>query len=326
MYYTVTHESFDSLDSYRVEAGHGLNWNSVFVLPVWMKIWWQIFGNGASLNLSAVKRGEEVIGIAPLRVKEGKASFVGSADICDYLDFIVAPGREEDFFNALLNDLKEKGIHSLDLESLRPDSTVLTSLADIARKREYEVTINRDDVSLDLDLPATFDDYLEVLTAKQRHEVRRKMRRLFEAGEVNYRLVSDSDEVDKMIDVFLRMFTESRSDKADFLTGQMESFFRLLAGTLSADGLLKLGVLELDTVPTAMVICFDYNNGTYLYNSGYDPQYTSLSVGLVSKVLCIRDSIEGKKEKFDFLKGDETYKYHLGGKEIPIYSCQINIG
>ncbi|GAJ14899.1 unnamed protein product, partial [marine sediment metagenome] len=89
--------------------------------------------------------------------------------------------------------------------------------------------------------------------------------------------------------------------------------------------LLKLGILELDTVPTAMVMCFDYDDCMYLYNSAYNPQYNSLSVGLLCKVLCIKESIQEGKKRFDFLKGDETYKYHLGGEEVPLYSCQITI-
>jgi CelD/BcsL family acetyltransferase involved in cellulose biosynthesis len=326
MSYTVTEESFESLASIHNQPESGLDWSSVFVLPVWMKVWWEIFGNGAELNLTAVRQGDEVIGIAPLSVADGKASFVGSADVCDYLDFVVVPGKEEDFFNVLLDDLRGRGISSIELESLRPDSVALTKLADIAVNRAHQVTIRREDVSLDIELPATWDEYLKMLSSKQRHEVRRKLRRLEEAGEVGYRLESTPAAVSGAMDTFVRMFTESRDDKADFLTERMETFFRMLAAALSEAGMLRMGILELDAVPVAMVFCFDYNNGRYLYNSGYDPGYTSVSAGLLSKVICIRESIEEQKGVFDFLKGDEVYKSHLGGKKIPIYTCRIDIG
>ena len=109
------------------------------------------------------------------------------------------------------------------------------------------------------------------------------------------------------------------------MTAQIESFFRSVAGTMAEAKLLRLGILELDAVPTAMVTCFDYNDTVYLYNSGYDTEYSALSVGLLSKVLCIKDSIQRGRKRFDFLKGAEVYKYHLGGKEIPLYSCQVSI-
>ena len=88
-------------------------------------------------------------------------------------------------------------------------------------------------------------------------------------------------------------------------------------------GLLRFGVLQLNASPVAAVMYFDYQDKVYLYNSGYDPQYSSLSVGLLCKVLCIKDSIQRQRKGFDFMKGAEVYKYRLGGREIPIYSCQI---
>ncbi len=325
MNYTITQESFDSLASCWADPSHCLRWNSPFVLPAWLKVWWQELGSGAELYLGTVRQGRKIVGIAPLLITEGRASIIGSADVCDYLDFVVAPGMGGDFFNVLLNDLRHKGINHLDLGPLRPDSTVLTDLVDIAQNRGYEVLRYPEDVSLELDLPSTWEEYLATLTAKQRHEVRRKLRRLSEAGKVNYHIVKDRAAVHDAMDTFLKMFSESREDKAAFLTARRESFFRSLADTMAETGLLRLGILELDTLPTAMIMCFDYNDCLYLYNSGYEPQYNSLSVGLLSKVLCIKESIQEGKKRFDFLKGDETYKYHLGGREVPLYRCQITI-
>jgi len=295
-------------------------------LPAWLKVWWQELGAGAELYLGAVRQGERVIGVAPLLVREGKTSFIGSADVCDYLDFVVAPGKEEDFFGVLLDDLKEKGINHLDLRPLRPDSTVLTHLISIAQNRGYEVLCQPEDVSVELDLPATWDEYLAALTTKQRHEVRRKLRRLSEAGKVEHRCAEVSlGEVGDYTDTFLKLFSLSRDEKANFMTPEMESFFRSLAEAMAEIGLLRFGIIELDTLPVAMTVGFDYNDSHYLYNSAYDPQYNSLSVGLLCKVLCIKESIEKGKKKWDFLKGDESYKYQLGGREVPLYNCQITI-
>jgi len=326
MIYTITQESFDSLASCWANPSHSLRWNSPFVLPAWLKVWWQELGAGAELYLGAVRQGERVIGVAPLLVREGKTSFIGSADVCDYLDFVVAPGKEEDFFGVLLDDLKEKGINHLDLRPLRPDSTVLTHLISIAQNRGYEVLCQPEDVSVELDLPATWDEYLAALTTKQRHEVRRKLRRLSEAGKVEHRCAEVSlGEVGDYTDTFLKLFSLSRDEKANFMTPEMESFFRSLAEAMAEIGLLRFGIIELDTLPVAMTVGFDYNDSHYLYNSAYDPQYNSLSVGLLCKVLCIKESIEKGKKKWDFLKGDESYKYQLGGREVPLYNCQITI-
>ena len=326
MGYTITQESFDSLARFWSDSDHRLNWNSVFILPAWLKIWWQELGSENELYLISVKQREVITGIAPLMVKGGRASFIGSIDVCDYLDFVVAPGREEDFFNALLDDLRQKGINHLDLRPLRPDSTVLTHLAGIAQSQGCKVLCQPEDVSVELDLPATWEEYLVTLSKKQRHEVRRKLRRLWEAGNVNYTCFEvGHQKVGQLTDTFLKLFALSRAEKAGFMTPQMESFFRALAEAMAEIGLLRFGIIELGKQPVAMIMGFDYNDSMYLYNSAYDPQYNSLSVGLLCKILCLKESIQRGRKKWDFLKGGEPYKYHIGGEKIPLSNCQIII-
>ncbi len=326
MSFTVSQESFDSLTSYWTESSHRLKWGSIFVLPPWLEVWWREFQPETELYLSAVRQDTEIIGIAPLQRKEKKAFFIGSPDVCDYFDFIVASGKESDFFNVLLDDMGRQGISHLDLGPLRPDSTVLTHLADVARNRRYAVVCNDEEVSLELDLPPTWDEYLAALSKKQRHEVRRKLRRLSATGNVDFRCFEVSPpEVGDFMDTWLKLFRLGREEKAGFMTARMESFFRSLAEAMAGVGLLRFGILELDTLPVAMVMGFDYNDTMYLYNSAYDPDYSYLSVGLLSKILSIRESISRGMKKWDFLKGGEPYKYHIGGREIPLSGCQITI-
>jgi CelD/BcsL family acetyltransferase involved in cellulose biosynthesis len=302
-----------------------LNWSSIFILPSWLQVWWQVFGAGVELYLRAVRQREKIIGIAPLLVKDNTASIIGSIDVCDYLDFIVAPDKGGDFFSALLDDLKEKGISHLDLGHLRPDSTTLTHLVGIAKEHKYNIDCRQEEISLELELPPTWSEYLMMLKSKQRHEVRRKLRRLWEAGNVVHRCLEVSQEVEDYVETFLKLFTLNREDKKNFMTPQMESFFKSLAQSMAEVGLLRFGIVELDAQPLAMTIGFDYNDSHYLYNSAYDTRFNYLSVGLLCKVLCLKESIEKGKKKWDFLKGGEPYKYHLGGKEIPLYSCHITI-
>ncbi len=323
MDYTITQESFASLTSYWTNPRSNLRWDSVFILPAWLEVWWQTFGSGAELYLCSVRQGEKVIGIAPLSIKGETASIIGSTNVCDYLDFIVASGTEREFFTVLLDDLRQKGINSLDLRPLRPNSTVLNDLVGITQDRKYDALCHEEGVSVEIDLPATWEEYLAILNKKQRHEVKRKLRRLWEAGNVEYRCVEVSQEIGNYTDIFLKLFSLSREEKANFMTAQMELFFRSLAKAMADIGLLRFGILKLNTVPVSMTMCFDYNDSMYLYNSAYDPNYSYLSVGLLAKVLCIKESIQRGRKKFDFLSGGEPYKHHIGGREIPLYRCQI---
>ncbi|MEE8619261.1 MAG: GNAT family N-acetyltransferase [Dehalococcoidales bacterium] len=325
MSYNLTVESLDSVTSSWDELRHCLRWDSIFVLPAWLKAWWEAFGGEAELYLRMLRQGGGIIGFAPLLVNAETASFIGSADICDYLDFVIVPGGERDFFKVLLDDLREKGIKKLDLRPLRPDSTVLIQLVSVAQNRGYEVTCRPEDVSLELDLPATWNEYLAILKNKQRHEVSRKLRRLWEAGSVEHRCVEVGREVEDYLDIFLKLFSLSKDEKASFMNNNRESFFRSLAKAMAEIGLLRMGTLQVNKVPAAMTMGFDYDGSHYLYNSAYDPQFSYLSVGLLCKVLCLKDSIEKGRTKWNFLRGGEPYKYRLGGHEVPLYSCQITI-
>lgn len=323
MSYTFTPQNFEGLEASWSNLRHRLNWDSIFVLPQWLRVWWQAFGGGSKLYLFDVRENKNVIGIAPLMVKENKASFIGSPDVCDYMDFAVAPGKEHAFFTALLDKLRQDGISELCLESLRYDSSVMTYLVDLAKADGYEVTVTQENVSLDLDLPPTWDEYLRTLSPKQRRETGRRFRRLEEEGDINYRIVESADP--EVLDIFFKLMRVSRKDKAAFLTVQMESFFRAIADTMAEAKMLRFGILEISAKPVAAVMCFDYNDRVYLYNSGYDPEYSILSVGLLSKLLSIKDSIERGKKVYDFLKGAEEYKYRLRGREIEIFNCKIQI-
>jgi CelD/BcsL family acetyltransferase involved in cellulose biosynthesis len=321
--FSVTVESFETLFTYWRNPDLSLKWDCFFVLPPWLKTWWRIFGATSEMYLCVVKHAQEVIGIAPLLLENKTASFMGSPDVCDYQDFIIAPARSNDFFSVLLDDLSGQDITALDLKSVRPDSATMRGLADIAAKRGCEVMCSQSDVSFEMDLPATWDEYLLQLKGKQRHEIRRKLRRLQEVGNVSHRIVEEVNEVKKEIETFFELFRLSREDKEIFMTDKMASFFRSLAEILAAEKMLKLFFMDINEIPAATALCFDDHSSIYLYNNGFDIRFNSLSVGTLCKVFSIKNSIENGRHKYDFLKGAESYKYRLGGKEVPLYECKI---
>jgi CelD/BcsL family acetyltransferase involved in cellulose biosynthesis len=258
-------------------------------------------------------------------VKGREASFIGDSDVCDYLDFVVAPGRGPEFFRVLIEELRQQRIRNLDLAPVRVDSTVMRELLPVAKEMKCEVSQERDDVSYEMTLPNSWEGYLQVLKGSERHEVRRKLRRIEEAARIRFLSVDDPPDVRQAMDTFLGLFGTSRADKAAFMTTQRALFFRSLAEDMAEAGILRLFFLELDAETAAAVMCFHDDSTVYLYNNGYDNRFRSLSVGYLSKVLSIREAIRQGKKNFDFLKGPEAYKRRLGGKPVPLYRCQIRI-
>ena len=322
---TIKIERFDDLMTYWQNDRNRLKWECLFTLPWWLRAWWDAFHDQTRPCLCSVWHHGELLGLAPLQIDDECASFIGSADVCDYLDFIPVPGREGAFFGALIDELARRGVLAYDLRCLRPESSVLTHMKAAVCLRGGQVDCQPEDVSMELDLPSSWADYLKTLNGKQRHEVRRKLRRLDETAEVHYTVIQGVPAHAETMDLFLDLFRNSRDDKDHFMTNRMESFFRSMAASLGGQDILKFGLLELDQNPAAVVMYFDYHDTFYLYNNGYDPRYQSLGVGNICKILNLQDGINRGKKKYDFMKGTEPYKYRLGGREVPLQRCRMRL-
>ena len=317
-------EPFERLESFFLNKKFDLDWNCLFVIPLWLKTWWDIFGENHGPEILAGYRQGKLIGVAPLRVKEKTARLIGDENVCDYKDMVVAPNHHYEFIEAILSYLKKKEVRFLQLGTLRPDSISLTQLPNIAKQMGYAAIYNQVAFSYEIILPRTWESYLQMLAGKQRHEIRRKLRRLNEAGEIRFRIIERPDEISENMDTFFSMFKASRPDKSEFLTDQMVSFFLLLAQRMAQQGFLRMFFLDIDRVPAAGVMCFDYNDTIFLYNNGYNPQFSNLSPGFLSKVYSIRNSIDQGKLRYDLLKGDEGYKKRLGSTPVPLYHLKID--
>ena len=324
--HAVTEETIDQIFTIWRNTETVLKWDCPFVLPVWLNAWHRTFFIPEYVPyICSVRQHGELLGIAPLMIQGETASLMGDTEVCDYLDFIVSPGREKAFFNTLIPHLKSQGITCMDLRALRPDATVLTYFNDKGKTVEGELSCCPDGVTFETNLPATWNEFLFGLTGKQRHEIRRKFRRLHEAASVRFRVVEGKEHVEGEMRTFLALFWMNRQDKAAFMSDRMVDFFQSLAKAMAEVGLLKLFFLEIEETPAAGVMCFDYQSTIYLYNNGFDNRYRSLSVGLLSKVLTIKDSIHRGRTKYDFLKGDEKYKKQLGATPLPLCRCRFKI-
>lgn len=292
-----------------------------FATPAWQRVWLDHFQADRTLRLLTARDGERLIGVAPFICDGDRAEFVGHYSICDYMDAVVTPGFERSFFPSILGRLADEGVRTIDLRGLRASSPTLEAVTEAAPAAGFAAAREDEALSPSVHLPETWEDYLNTLSKKDRHELRRKLRRLDSAGgDVVLKVVTDAAEAATGLDTLFHLMRISSHHKEEFLDRPgMEAFFREMTATMAAEGMLRFYFLTFDGEAVASVLNFDLGGQLYMYNSGYDPAYSHYAVGLMSKTLLIRDVIESGRHCVDFLRGDESYKYDLGGKDQQVY-------
>ena len=298
--------------------------SSIFVTPWWQETWCRHFGDGADLRIVSVSAGDKVIGIAPLMVTAGTVTFLGDTDLFDYHEFIVIKDHEEGFYDALWGYLTSFEWHTLDLRSVQEDSSILKRFPVLAASGGLSLEVADEDMAPITSLPPSWDEYVGSLKKKSRHELRRKLRRLESADSYRQYVLSDPQSVSEHMPDFFRLLRASSDEKNRFLTPEREAFFMDIAAQLASRDQFKLFFLEVGGARVAACICFDYAGSYLLYNSGYDPEFARLSVGLLNKALCIRDAIEEGRSRFEFLRGTERYKYDLGATDRALYRVVVH--
>ena len=314
--------TFESLADHWQHLLEGCSEPTFFDQLTWQKIWWSEFGGNSELKLLVVRSDSgEINMIAPMMVDGTEISFLGSTDLVDYHDFLIrdrlSPGCIQTLVGAV-DDMPE--IDTILLQSLPDNSPTITQFREAAEQAGWTVEIEQEDVAPRIDLPATWDEYVSGLRKKDRHELRRKLRRLEAAGDVQQIELTTPVEIEAAMSEFMRLHRMSTPDKNEFMTTEREQFFSKIAVELAKENSTRLCFLELNGEYVATSLSFVCGDVRYLYNSGYNPAESKLSVGLLNHALAIKSSIEKGHRVFDFMRGNEAYKYHLGGIDRQVFA------
>lgn len=321
------------------------NWNHLlndsashvpFLRHEYLTTWWNTLGGGewdhGDLHtVTAYSDDGALVGIAPLfhtTNLDGKSAlmFLGSIEISDYLDFVAHPDVLPGFVDALYSYLGGLEAHEwevLDLYNIIEDSATLSELEKEAKKRGWNFAKEQIKPAPSISLPNSWDEYLAGIQKKQRHEIRRKIRRAENyVLPAHWYIVEDEDSLDEEIDAFLQLMAYD-SEKDAFLTDVMRSQMHQSVHSAHRAGWLQLAFLEIGGKKAAGYLNFDYGNRIWVYNSGINFEFYDLSPGWVLLAYLLQWAIENGREVFDFMRGDEAYKYRFGGVNRSVMRAQV---
>jgi CelD/BcsL family acetyltransferase involved in cellulose biosynthesis len=297
---------------------------------------------GDEVARTALRHGAEPeLTIVPATAK---AIYFGASYHADYATVLARPSDQPDVAHALAGELDAETRPGpegpepwdvVDLRRLRTGDPAVDALAAALGARGtgegWTLNLEREDVCPVATLPETggFDAFLAGLDKKERHEIRRKVRRAAAAGDVE---LAESAEpladLGAFIDLHQRRWgaeglfppTTGGDQSRRFVRRLVECFAERL-GTGCGEtthASLHLSFLTVGGRRVAAALHFETADSLLYYNAGIDPDARALSPGVVLTERLVRLAIERGKRRFDFLRGDEPYKYEWGARDEPI--------
>jgi CelD/BcsL family acetyltransferase involved in cellulose biosynthesis len=161
-----------------------------------------------------------------------------------------------------------------------------------------------------LTLPSSFEDHLASLSAKQRHEVRRRLRRTQEAGVEVHRVPDEA--VEGALADLLRLH-HRRADVKGMSTNLDGRLVQMLK-EVSTSSSIELHIFEVLSKEERVGVSVDlaYGGVSYPYVLGWEPQTSNLAPGILLALNAITASLQEGLRAIDLGPGDQNYKLALG--------------
>ena len=299
----------------------------LFLTWEWQSTWWNAYVAGDIWVVTCRTDDGRLVGIAPWFIQntdgERVLRTIGCVDVTDYVDIIADRNCVEAVQVYLARVLAENNhlFDRINLCNIPEASPTYTQFPDKLREHEFAADTVLQEVCPVIHLPAEWEDYLGTLDKKQRHEIRRKLRKAESEAKLEWYVVGQEYDFGAEVDRFLSLMGASQPSKAEFLRDQNNlRFFKNILDIAHEKGWLRLSFLKCNDTHVAAYCDFDYNGHILVYNSGLQPEsYAQLSPGIVLLAYDIRHAIETGHTIYDFLRGNETYKYRMGAEDTRVY-------
>lgn len=319
------------------------NWNAVydadpdaqlFISWKWLSGWLaQISSPWLVLGAKADDRADApYVAFLPLRIqtKLENARFHNELNMAgnfsaDYTGILCAPGAEHQAIPAFARHLKRMNWARLNLENIRMSEPRIRLLLAHFPKANFQTSeINRIGKVDNIDnhlcpfaaLPPNWNAYLDTLSANTRQKIRRLLRLVDETGE--YRItVATPETIERDLNTLLRFWeTKWTPRKGDLVHTLVRSNRAMLTRSFRADLLFLPTLWKEDRPLAALATLIDKRKHSFLfYMTGRDETFDGSPPGVILHAHSIRHAIASGFTEYDFLRGNESYKYSFGVKE-----------
>jgi CelD/BcsL family acetyltransferase involved in cellulose biosynthesis len=309
---------------------------TVFQTFDWQWLWWKYFGGKLQLNILLFRRGERLIGIAPVYVDVHSAFCVqlyrqlrliggGVRDLrsqwslaeygpSDYLDIVALPGFEQEVGDRFLTYLREENWFSeANLENIPENGVLMKSVVPRLSLRGYSFSLRQDHVCLQITVPASLEEYLRGLRSSVRHRLSQARRAYTSEGLYSVRSIQSGEEAGKALDELVRLH-QLRWNRLGypgmFADYRFEAFLREVARRFLEKGWLWFKTARANGNCIAARLGFQFKDCLNDFVAGFDEESPAARrrPGLALLLSMVEDAIRYRMRKLNLVRGYETYK------------------
>jgi len=303
--------------------------NSIFLTWEWLYTWSECFLEpDRRLFILLVHKDDELIGVAPWCIRRSrsyglpmkKVEFLGVPETgSDYLDVFAKRGKEKEVARQIYRHLQSAKSRwdALALQDIPADSLFLLHFLNQADEDGKYAELHPGPYSPSVSLPATVEAFMAQLSPNRRQQFLRHHRILKRSGEVTHR-VRPAEEIGPALKEFCRIY-ERRWGGSEGLFRFLEKFISRSAG----EPRIRFDMLSVNGRDIAGLVHLRYGPTLSMYLMGVDHSFDkSISIGNILVGLSIEKGIVDGFSRYDFLRGDEDYKFHWsndGKRAVHLY-------
>jgi CelD/BcsL family acetyltransferase involved in cellulose biosynthesis len=248
-------------------------------------------------------------------------------DCSDYIGCLWHPSIEEhvaDMTAWALNKFVE-GSAQVKLTSLPGIGRFPHELNDVLKKTGRAALVEHFQSCPAVQLPESWDDFRKGLSRNFRSQVGRRHRGILKHETAKLCSVSAERAADFADDI-IRLNRVRMSAKGIVSTLENDSFrafIREVIPRLAEDGLAWMDAVTNGSKTVGAALNLVHGGRVYYYTGGFDEEFSSLQPGTALFAEVIKRSITNGYKSYDFLRGQEAYKFRWGTSNNPTWRLNL---
>ena len=311
----VLYSSVDELQNLKSDwiflSGESVNTNP-FLDWSWLEKWMMEYAFKDTVYVRHLQDKDNRQVIIPFHYKEGTLSFFGDKYFADYASILVSNGADELLCYSIEKIVNELKPNRLLLEPIPSSDIYFDKIISGIKKSGYCVTLEYICDNPYVEFPNGYDEYLKTRSKRFRQELRTTENRLKRMGEWNFSFAKSDEEAKEMMDKLIYFHLGRQSEKQGysiFSCKKNRDFFYDLTHFSTSHGKISMSAIRLDGVIISGAITITTSTTMYYWIPSFDIDIKIGSLGKVHIRELIRSCCDSGIERFDFMGGDESYKY-----------------